>query len=57
MEAKEQHHVPVDNRRAVDTNLIVATLIATVTFAASFIVPGRFNGDEGLDRELSRHLW
>uniref|UniRef100_A0A5B7AUZ0 PGG domain-containing protein n=1 Tax=Davidia involucrata TaxID=16924 RepID=A0A5B7AUZ0_DAVIN len=54
MEAKEKLRaceremvVPQDIRKTADTHLIVAALVATVTFAAGFTVPGGFDGNEG----------
>ena len=51
----KRHHahekvLPVDIRKTADIHLIVATLIATVTFAACFTVPGGYNGNEGSDQ-------
>ncbi|XP_059650360.1 protein ACCELERATED CELL DEATH 6-like [Cornus florida] len=37
----------LDLTRLAETHLIVATLIATVTFAAGFTIPGAYDGDQG----------
>ncbi|KAK6929854.1 Ankyrin repeat [Dillenia turbinata] len=39
--------------RATGSHLIVATLIATVTFAAGFTLPGGFSGNEGPDQGMA----
>ncbi|KAK6929865.1 LOW QUALITY PROTEIN: PGG domain [Dillenia turbinata] len=39
--------------KATSSHLIVATLIATVTFAAGFTLPGGFNGNEGPDQGMA----
>ncbi|KAG8500115.1 hypothetical protein CXB51_004385 [Gossypium anomalum] len=36
--------------KARDTQLVVAALVATVTFAAAITVPGGFKGEKGLDQ-------
>ncbi|KAL7193511.1 hypothetical protein ACSBR2_025176 [Camellia fascicularis] len=38
--------IPTDVRKARDTHLIVATLIATVTFAAGFTMTGGYNSND-----------
>ncbi|CAK9151789.1 unnamed protein product [Ilex paraguariensis] len=52
----KRHHahekvLPVDIRKTTNIHLIVAALIATVTFATCFIVPGGYNGNEGSDQD------
>lgn len=45
-EAKARSERVGNVKKAADTNLIVATLIATVTFAADFTLPGGYQGDD-----------
>ncbi|KAK6933366.1 Ankyrin repeat, partial [Dillenia turbinata] len=40
-------------KRVGDTHLIVAALIATVTFAAGFTVPGGYDGNEGPNQGMA----
>ena len=40
-------------KQVSETNLLVATLIATVTFTAAFTVPGGFNQNGGVDEGLA----
>lgn len=36
--------------KAKETHLLVATLLATVTFAAAFTMPGGYQSEKGLDQ-------
>ncbi|KAI8003057.1 Protein ACCELERATED CELL DEATH 6 [Camellia lanceoleosa] len=48
---KRKLRVEENNRRA-QTHLIVATLIATVTFAAGFTMPGGYDGNQGPEQGM-----
>ncbi|XP_075092615.1 protein ACCELERATED CELL DEATH 6-like [Nicotiana tabacum] len=43
-------------KERANTHLIVATLIATVSFAAGFTIPGGYNGDDGPNKGMAI-LW
>uniref|UniRef100_A0A2N9FW91 PGG domain-containing protein n=1 Tax=Fagus sylvatica TaxID=28930 RepID=A0A2N9FW91_FAGSY len=48
---ENQNNLLVDDKEGSETNLLIATLIATVTFTAAFTVPGGYQSqgvDEGL---------
>ncbi|CAL5392624.1 unnamed protein product [Camellia sinensis] len=51
--AKFKNSIPIDVRKAGDTHLIVATLIATVTFAAGFTMPGGYNSNDGPNQGMA----
>ncbi|KAI8004750.1 Ankyrin repeat-containing protein NPR4 [Camellia lanceoleosa] len=51
-EEKRKLHVEENNNRRVQTHLIVATLIATVTFAAGFTMPGGYDGNQGPEQGM-----
>ncbi|KAI7981309.1 hypothetical protein LOK49_Contig51G00010 [Camellia lanceoleosa] len=44
--AEFKKSIPIDIKKAGDTHLIVATLIATVTFAAGFTMLGGYNSND-----------
>ncbi|GMP56148.1 hypothetical protein CsSME_00020733 [Camellia sinensis var. sinensis] len=51
--AEFKKSIPIDIRKAGDTHLIVATLIATVTFAAGFTMPGGYNSNDGPNQGMA----
>ncbi|CAL5337542.1 unnamed protein product [Camellia sinensis] len=51
--AKFKKSIPIDVRKAGDTHLIVAILIATVTFAAGFTMPGGYNSNDGPNQGMA----
>ncbi|KAI7981313.1 Ankyrin repeat-containing protein [Camellia lanceoleosa] len=51
--AEFKKSIPIDVRKAGDTHLIVATLIATVTFAAGFTVPGGYSSNDGPNQGMA----
>ncbi|XP_028091659.1 protein ACCELERATED CELL DEATH 6-like [Camellia sinensis] len=44
---KRKRFTPKDIKKTEDTHMILAALIATVTFAAGFTMPGGYNGNQG----------
>ncbi|CAL5395337.1 unnamed protein product [Camellia sinensis] len=51
--AEFKKSIPIDVRKAGDTHLIVATLIATVTFAAGFTMPSGYNSNDGPNQGMA----
>ncbi|XP_028082422.1 protein ACCELERATED CELL DEATH 6-like [Camellia sinensis] len=51
--AEFKKSIPIDIRKAGDTHLIVATLIATATFAAGFTMPGGYNSNDGPNQGMA----
>ncbi|KAI8018285.1 Ankyrin repeat-containing protein ITN1 [Camellia lanceoleosa] len=51
--AEFEKSIPIDVGKARDTHLIVATLIATVTFAAGFTMPGGYNSNNGPNQGMA----
>ncbi|KAI7981776.1 Ankyrin repeat-containing protein NPR4 [Camellia lanceoleosa] len=50
---RERRKVLVEeNNRRAQTHLIVATLIATVTFAVGFTMPGRYDSNQGPEQGM-----
>ncbi|XP_028053885.1 protein ACCELERATED CELL DEATH 6-like [Camellia sinensis] len=45
--------IHMDMRRTSEIHLLVATLVATVTFTAGFTIPGGYNGNEGPNQGMA----
>lgn len=54
-EAKRRERIPgiKDEKEALGTIVIVASLIATITFAAAFAIPGGYDGNQGQDQGMA----
>uniref|UniRef100_A0A5B6YTQ0 Putative ankyrin-1-like n=1 Tax=Davidia involucrata TaxID=16924 RepID=A0A5B6YTQ0_DAVIN len=51
--AQKKEEIEKDIRKIADTHLIVATLIATVTFAAGFTMPGGYSDRNGSNQGMA----
>ncbi|KAI8567208.1 hypothetical protein RHMOL_Rhmol02G0102900 [Rhododendron molle] len=50
---KENHDAIEHSRNLFQTFVIVAALIATITFAAAFTIPGGYDGNQGRDQGMA----